>query len=74
MPLYITRRRGESFSVSSADGVDFVAVDVVKTGAEVLLAVTAPKHLIVRRGPPATPGPRPIAAAIAEVRRLRKAG
>lgn len=72
MALYITRRRGESFSVTHPDGSEF-SVEVVKIGAEVLLAVTAPGHLIVRRDPPNPPGPKPIAAAIRELKR-RKAG
>jgi len=74
MALFITRRRGESFSVRSQDGRDFVRVRVVKTGPEPLLAIDAASHLRIFRddADPDPPGPRPIGAVIDEV--LAKAG
>lgn len=66
MPLYLTRRAGESFSVRDASGDRFVRVTVQLAGDEPLLAIEAPKHLRICREDLQSPGDdRPPAMAAA---------
>lgn len=68
MALFLTRRKGESFSVRSADGRDFVQVAMIKTGAEPLLAVEAASHLRIVRDEGPSDDPPPIAGTVNAVR------
>ncbi|HJT31055.1 MAG TPA: hypothetical protein VJ783_03235 [Pirellulales bacterium] len=45
MPLHMTRRAGESFSVRSADGARWLRVTLLVAGEEPLLSIEAPSHL-----------------------------
>ncbi len=47
--LYLSRRRGESFSIEHPAGL--VVVTIVKTGAEVLLGIDAPRDVRIARNP-----------------------
>lgn len=57
MALFITRRAGESFSVFDRPGARWLRCTVMHSGAEPLLRIEAPSHLIVRRDDEATGDP-----------------
>lgn len=50
MPLCMSRRAGESFSIRSADGANWVRVKLLTAGEEPLLSIEAPRHLRICKG------------------------